>query len=72
MLVTDQMRVTTRNEVTGMYSDLSGMLAYERISEFHRAADRDRMVREARLARRSRRAGPQRLVVVRQPKGAAA
>jgi hypothetical protein len=72
MLVTDQMRVT-RNEVTGMYSDLSGMLAYERISEFHRAADRDRMAREARVARRSRRAGgSQRLVVVRQPKGATA
>jgi hypothetical protein len=55
-----------------MYRDLSGMLADERISEFHRAADRDRMVREARLARRSRRAGSQRLVVVRQPKGATA
>ena len=59
-----------------MYSDLSGMLAYERISEFHRAADRDRMAREARearVARKSRRAGgSQRLVVVRQPKGAAA
>jgi hypothetical protein len=56
-----------------MYSDLSGMLAYERISEFHRAADRDRMAREARVARKSRRAGgSQRLVVVRQPKGATA
>jgi hypothetical protein len=55
-----------------MYRDLSGMLADERISEFHRAADHDRMVREARLARRSRRAGSQRLVVVRQPKGATA
>ena len=56
-----------------MYSDLSGMLAYERISEFHRAADRDRIAREARAARRGRRAGgKQRLLVVRQPKGAAA
>jgi hypothetical protein len=56
-----------------MYSDLSGMLAYERISEFHREADRHRLAREARVARRSRRAGrSQRLLVVRQPKGAAA
>jgi hypothetical protein len=55
-----------------MYSDLSAMLAYERISEFHRAADRDRIAREARAARRSRRAGGSRLPVVRQPKGATA
>ena len=56
-----------------MYSDLSGMLARERISEFHRAADQDRMAREARTARKSRRVGgSQRLVMVRQPKGAAA
>jgi hypothetical protein len=61
-----------RNEVTGMQSYLSDMLARERISEFHRAADRDRIARVARVARRSRRAGgSQRLLVVRQPKGAA-
>ena len=53
-----------------MYSDLSGMLAYERISEFYRAADRDRMAREARKSRRA--GGSHRLVLVRQPKGAAA
>jgi hypothetical protein len=63
----------TRNEVTGMYSDLSAMLAYERISEFQRAAHRARLASEAREARRSRRAGgSQRLAIVRQPKGATA
>jgi hypothetical protein len=56
-----------------MYSDLSGMLAHERISEFHREADQDRLAREARVTRRSRRAGgSQWLLAVRQPKGAAA
>ena len=39
-----------------MYSDLSDMLARERISEFHRAADHDRMARVARRALRPRRA----------------
>ena len=36
-----------------MYSDMSGMLARERISEFHRAADRDRLARAVRRARRA-------------------
>jgi hypothetical protein len=55
-----------------MNSYLSDMLARERISEFHRAADRHRLASVARAARRSRRAGgSQRLLVVRPRRAAA-
>jgi hypothetical protein len=57
-----------------MQSFLSDMLARERIAEFRRDADRDRLAGLARAsARRSRHASrSQRPLVARQPKGAAA
>jgi uncharacterized protein with von Willebrand factor type A (vWA) domain len=57
-----------------MQSYLSDMLARERITEFRRDADRDRLAALARAtARLSRRAGGSRLALVaRQPKRVAA
>lgn len=57
-----------------MQSYLSDMMARERIAEFRREADRDRLAALARAsARRSRRASrSQRPLAAHQPKGAAA
>ena len=65
---------TTTNEVTGMHSNFSDMLARERIAEFRRDADRDRLAALARAtARRSRRTSGQRqALIAHQPKRVAA
>jgi hypothetical protein len=65
---------TTTNEVTGMHSNFSDMLARERIAEFRRDADRDRLAALARAAARSSRraSGPRQALVASQPKRAAA
>jgi hypothetical protein len=55
-----------------MQSHLSGLLARERIADFRRDADRDRLVAVARGARRRRASGPKRALVAHQPERAPA
>jgi hypothetical protein len=55
-----------------MQSYLSEMLARERIADFRRDADRDRLAVLARVARRRRAGGPKRAIVAHQPERAPA
>jgi hypothetical protein len=55
-----------------MQSYLSEMLARERIADFRRDADRDRLAVLARVARRRRARGPKRAIVAHQPERAPA
>jgi hypothetical protein len=50
-----------------MQSYLSEMLARERIADFRRDADRDRLAVLARVARRRRASEPKRAIVAHQP-----
>jgi hypothetical protein len=55
-----------------MQSYLSDLLGRERIADFRRDADRQRLAAEARAARRRRGNGPQRAIVAYQPERSAA
>jgi hypothetical protein len=55
-----------------MQSHLSGMLASERIADFRRDADRERLAALARVARRRHASGPKRALVAHRPERAPA
>jgi hypothetical protein len=55
-----------------MQSHLTGLLARERIADFRRDADRDRLAAVARVARRRRVSGPKRAIVAHEPERAPA